>query len=703
MSNDNIRYRSGSISMFIDKNKQHKKWLDDELVLKCNTCNLDFNFINRKHHCRYCGKIFCYNCSNYWIKISNNQLISNIQNNYKSDEQKRVCQYCFIELSGYNKQVILNNFFNLLDLNLDDYKNILFVCKSWNKIANHYIDTFRELQYVLPNHDYNKTEINILKNNIDFFAGHSRWILQIILNRQIFNTNKIKYILKKKKNIKCKRLNCNNDCSDYLLPSNIILCLNKGIYNIDIIKYLVKYLKDIKKNEILYYLTIITFSLRYYIHHNDCLETILEFLFKLSIHSIEFSNLFFWDLTHYIDDEEYKQFYINIREQLIKNLEKKNYELFKNIYEITNIIVDIPNIKQNDFKKYLSIINNKNFKLPINIHEEYSYICLDKIKIINSKTKPVIIPCIISNSIKIREYMIKNEDIRKEYIIMNIIKLMDLYLKQVGLDLNIVTYNILPISSKRGFIEFVENSHTLYDIREEHLFSIQNFIMEKNPNITAKELRDNFTKSCAAYCIITYLLGIGDRHLENIMITNKGYIFNVDFGYVLGKDPKFISPEFRITSEMIDAMGGYQSRYYKQFQYYCKTAFNTLRIHTPIFYSYLSLLYKIKPAIQHPLYTKQDINKHIMEKFYPFKPYEHIDFQYKILANSNTYSGNMIDFLHKKSKNSSSSSFTSPTCNEAEFNNENDTLYTSTINILENTKDLGYSLGNGIKSMIWKT
>lgn len=45
-------------------------WRNSDEVSRCQLCDAEFSFFNRKHHCRLCGDVFCAACSNNKISIN---------------------------------------------------------------------------------------------------------------------------------------------------------------------------------------------------------------------------------------------------------------------------------------------------------------------------------------------------------------------------------------------------------------------------------------------------------------------------------------------------------------------------------------------------------------------------------------------------------------------------------------------------------
>ncbi|KAH9638284.1 hypothetical protein HF086_003082 [Spodoptera exigua] len=161
------------------------------------------------------------------------------------------------------------------------------------------------------------------------------------------------------------------------------------------------------------------------------------------------------------------------------------------------------------------------------------------------------------------------DDLRQDQLILQMITLMDKLLRRENLDLKLTPYKVLATSSKHGFLQFIESVTVAEALATEG--SIQNFFRKHNPCEGAPygikpETMDTYIRSCAGYCVITYLLGVGDRHLDNLLLTRSGALFHIDFGYILGRDPKPLPPPMKLSKEMVEAMGGVHSEHYHEFR-----------------------------------------------------------------------------------------------------------------------------------------
>jgi DNA-dependent protein kinase catalytic subunit len=181
-------------------------------------------------------------------------------------------------------------------------------------------------------------------------------------------------------------------------------------------------------------------------------------------------------------------------------------------------------------------------------------------------------------------------------------------------DLNLKTFNVVPITNRLGTLEWVDNTEPLkalvakehkrleggrdlhesraYAQRmtwlkklpgnrgvqnpaqlhvgvlklgeqevtksfEEHQAAFPRFLLRyalENLCLTSSAfltIKTQFIKSIAVFSAASYLLGIGDRHLENFLVdTTDGEVFGIDFGIAFGSNVQLSIPElipFRLT------------------------------------------------------------------------------------------------------------------------------------------------------------
>ena len=260
--------------------------------------------------------------------------------------------------------------------------------------------------------------------------------------------------------------------------------------------------------------------------------------------------------------EKLRKFLYNINKTIEEERENK-------ISEEINNVENYKKNKENEKEAHNKIVDD--FELLPDISED--------LKNVFGKPMNIIKKEIHSNSpfkkfktYKLVNFIAKaNDDLRQEFLAMQLIKFFDKIFKEEKLPLYLRPYEILITSSSSGLLEFLENTCSIDGIKKKMATSSKNLCIfyKKYFKENFEEAQINFTRSLAAYSLVCYYLQIKDRHNGNILIDMHGKIIHIDFGFILGIAPGGINFEkapFKLTKEYLEIMGGKESLYYQMYK-----------------------------------------------------------------------------------------------------------------------------------------
>ncbi|XP_043477506.1 phosphatidylinositol 4,5-bisphosphate 3-kinase catalytic subunit delta isoform [Leptopilina heterotoma] len=250
---------------------------------------------------------------------------------------------------------------------------------------------------------------------------------------------------------------------------------------------------------------------------------------------------------------------------------------------------------------------------PLDPVFKWNRIKIEKCRVMDSKRRPLWLVFENIDPFGDDIYLILKygDDLRQDMLTLQMLRIMDKLWKREGLDLRMNPYGCISTENRMGLIEVVHNAETIANIQKvKGIFSATAAFKRgsllawlKDHNHTETELNkaiEEFTLSCAGYCVATYVLGIADRHSDNIMVKKTGQLFHVDFGHILGhfKEKFGFRRErvpFVLTNDFVHVINKGQTKKgqaveFQRFQNYCEQAFLVLRRHGGLILSLFAMM-----------------------------------------------------------------------------------------------------------------
>ncbi|KAL7828284.1 hypothetical protein AOLI_G00314360 [Acnodon oligacanthus] len=409
----------------------------------------------------------------------------------------------------------------------------------------------------------------------------------------------------------------------------------------------VRKLETLGDDDVLRYLLQLVQAVKFEPYHDSALA---RFLLKRALRSKRIGHFLFWFLRSEIAQSmHYQQRYAVILEAYLRGCGEVMLQDFSKQVEITEALQKVTReIKAVSAEKYdvsaqvilqlrqkLETLQTsglpESFKVPFDPGLRAGALVIEQCKVMASKKKPLWLqfkradPTTLSSD-TIGVIFKDGDDLRQDMLILQILVIMESIWETESLDLSLLPYGCISTGNKIGMIEIVKDATTIANIQQSTVGNtgafkdeiLNQWLRDKCVNEDKyQQAVERFVYSCGGYCVATYVLGIGDRHNDNIMITESGNLFHIDFGHILGNYKSFlgISKErvpFVLTPDFLYVMGTTgkkSSPNFLKFQDVCVKAYLALRHHTNL----LIILFSMMLMTGMPQLTSKEDIEYIRE------------------------------------------------------------------------------------------
>uniref|UniRef100_A0A8C0X0J8 Phosphatidylinositol-4-phosphate 3-kinase n=1 Tax=Castor canadensis TaxID=51338 RepID=A0A8C0X0J8_CASCN len=404
----------------------------------------------------------------------------------------------------------------------------------------------------------------------------------------------------------------------------------------------VQWIGSLSDAELLDYLPQLVQALKYECYLDSPL---VRFLLKRAVSDLRVTHYFFWLLKDGIKDSQFSIRYQYLLAALLCCCGKGLREEFNRQCWLVNTLAKLaqqvrestPSARQGILRTGLEEVKqffvlNGSCRLPLSPSLLVKGIVPRDCSYFNSNAVPLKLAFQNVDPLgeHIRVIFKCGDDLRQDMLTLQMIRIMNKIWVQEGLDMRMVIFRCFSTGRGRGMVEVIPHAETLRKIQVEHGVTgsfkdrpLADWLQKHNPGEDEYEKRARLGLSefslavvlwssrlpstlsgrgelhllCAGCCVATYVLGICDRHNDNIMLKTTGHMFHIDFGRFLGHAQMFGNIKrdrapFVFTSDMAYVINGGDkpSSRFHDFVDLCCQAYNLIRKHTHLFLNLLGLM-----------------------------------------------------------------------------------------------------------------